>query len=319
MAKLKVELADVVLMAVLAVIVVAYAAFQTPLLGLFGLLVLLALVGRDVFFSKTRQKSEEFVSLAGKKLRVTWILAASAPLSAVVAYFSTDLIRLLAVLLLVLNGISLFEKHWKPLRHLSSTVVEIDTAFFAALFFWLALGFVLNTSTPIDVVTSCSMLPNLGRGDLIFLQGGTIEAPEVQLSRPITPSDFVKDACAVRDKYSGTELQTLCTTGLLVDGTRHAFTKEGDILVYEPPHQPALGLIVHRAVLKLKSGGQTYYLTKGDNNPLADVEGITRSLATDKDVKGRMILRVPYVGYLKLFLALQFEEPAGCRRILARA
>ncbi len=53
--------------------------------------------------------------------------------------------------------------------------------------FWFILGAILGTATPLDVVPSCSMLPNLQRGDMIVLQKANLNAlhaPIVNVSAP---------------------------------------------------------------------------------------------------------------------------------------
>jgi len=57
-------------------------------------------------------------------------------------------------------------------------VFEIGVTLSVAVAAWLALCFALQTSTPLNVVTSCSMLPALERGDFIILQGGGVKARE---------------------------------------------------------------------------------------------------------------------------------------------
>lgn len=50
-------------------------------------------------------------------------------------------------------------------------LIEIGIAIAIVVVLWFALQAVLKTSTPLDVVPSCSMLPSLQRGDLVLLQG----------------------------------------------------------------------------------------------------------------------------------------------------
>lgn len=311
-------LEDLALALALAAIVLLYAMTKNPLLGMAGLLALLALLARDVFAGKREYRED--VSLAGIKIKMRDFLAGSALLSLAAAYFSADIIRLFSALLFIANIAALAgKKLGLDAESLAGAVAELDSAFFAALFAWLAMGFVLSTPTPLDVVTSCSMLPAYDRGDLIILQGGGIKAPEVELTKPVNPSaDFIREICTIRDTRSGAEVNTLCTSGITVDGKTIAFDKQGDTIVYAPKSLQEAGLIVHRAVLKMKKDGKTYYLTKGDNNPVTDVEGIVATPPEEKDVMGRVIARLPYVGYLKLFLALQFDEPPGCRRLVTR-
>ncbi|MFH1199726.1 MAG: hypothetical protein V1708_01530 [Candidatus Micrarchaeota archaeon] len=314
----KINPTDWGLLVALAAAVGIYAATKNPLSGMGGLAVLLALLARDVFSGEKRQY-KDFIQLLGLRLRVPTLLAASALLCLAAAYFSADIIRLFSAILFFANAAALGAKYagFKS-ESLPGAVAELDSAFFAALFAWLAMGFILNTSTPLDVVTSCSMVPNLDRGDLIILQGGAVNAPTVEYDKAtIAASDFLREICTVADTQTGAEFNTLCTSGLRLNGTEYKFGHSTDIVVYEPPAPSSIGLIVHRAVLKLRIDGKAYYITKGDNNPVTDIEGIIAMPPTDKDIRGKMIARIPYIGYLKLFLALQFDEPPACRRVLS--
>ncbi|MDE1824946.1 MAG: hypothetical protein KGH61_05055 [Candidatus Micrarchaeota archaeon] len=51
------------------------------------------------------------------------------------------------------------------------SAVDFGVAIGAAIAIWLILVIVLQTTSPIDAVASCSMLPNLQRGDFIVLHG----------------------------------------------------------------------------------------------------------------------------------------------------
>ncbi len=68
------------------------------------------------------------------------------------------------------------------------SIAEIAIAIIIVIAFWYALGALLRTSDPIDVVPSCSMLPALQRGDLIILQGtdqslSGIKAPVIDMTK----------------------------------------------------------------------------------------------------------------------------------------
>ncbi|MFH0971265.1 MAG: hypothetical protein V1835_01735 [Candidatus Micrarchaeota archaeon] len=202
-------------------------------------------------------------------------------------------------------------------KSVKSSLWELGIALAAALGLWYGLGFVLQTPTPIDVVTSCSMLPFLDRGDLIILQGGEVHATTIEITAPIQLGDFITKDCKVRDLATGNERKDKCIVGLKVDGVPYQFDTAGDVVVYEPQNAfRNTGLIVHRAVLKLKYKGEYYILIKGDNNLSPDIFGISSGPAKQEQIKGRTILRVPWVGYLKLFLSFQFDEPPNCKYIV---
>ena len=208
-------------------------------------------------------------------------------------------------------------KSWNP-QSIKNSVIELVIAFFSALAIWLALTFILQTASPIDVVTSCSMVPALDRGDLIILQGGQISAQSVQLRQGNTALGLVKEPCTLRNR-DGASRPEQCTVGAFVNDKPYNFTREGDIIVYEPQGSSSrLGLIIHRVVLKLVTPEKTLYITKGDNNARTDLEGLSLQPVDNGNVHGKMIARIPYLGYLKLFLALQFNEPEACQYTITK-
>ncbi len=227
------------------------------------------------------------------------------------------------------------------------TVYEIITAFGLAVAVWLALSFVLQTSTPLNVVTSCSMLPALERGDLIILQGGRVRAPEASVpfalsnartvekrldspflgksyrlfySTVVDASDAVNYSfaeCVVRALDGRVVARDACVDSAFVGGTVFRQNADNDVVVYEAV--PAkYGLIIHRVFARLNATDGVFYLTKGDNNAFVDQQ-VGISLVPEDRVRGKVLFRIPFVGYLKLFLFLQFDEPPGCRQILEKA
>ena len=259
------------------------------------------------------EKKEQGNNFLGIKLGPDMPFYAALVLSVALYVFTKN--QLFGALVFVLL-IYLFLKDALPKKYdakeIKHSVFELLIAFVAALAAWMLLGFFLQTPTPIDVVTSCSMLPNLERGDMIIIQGGNVNAEEIAVTSP--QLKFIRQDCKIRNLKTKEETPAVCTAGVSVDGKSYFFNESGDIIVYEPKSAGDLGLIVHRAMMKMKYNGKTYYITKGDNNVIADVEGIIPMPPTDNDVKGKMIARIPYVGYLKLFLFGQFAEPEGCGR-----
>lgn len=192
---------------------------------------------------------------------------------------------------------------------IKTTIKEVVIAVVVAVGVWIALIVILQTSSPIDVVTSCSMVPVLERGDMIFLQGGEINVPTIKYSGAFPQFRVRSSQCTV-DK-AGLKTTSFCASSLELNGSVYAFNETNDVIVFAA--QPAAyGLIVHRAWLRLENEkGEFLYLTKGDNNPVFDAQaGI--SVAPGDSVHGKVIFRIPFVGYLKLFMFGQFAEPTGC-------
>ncbi|MFH1780190.1 MAG: hypothetical protein ABH803_03555 [Candidatus Micrarchaeota archaeon] len=193
-----------------------------------------------------------------------------------------------------------------------TSVKETAIALGFALGAWFLLSFLLNTSSPLNVVTSCSMLPNLYRGDMIILQGGDYTLPEINVNQPISEVKIMlnKTKCLIGSKES------LCTTSLLIDGkTFDAKPSSNDVLVFEPTPKK-YGLIIHRGMLKINALDGSFYLTKGDNNPVIDQES-TFELVKEKEVVGRVLFKIPLLGYVKLLLFMQFDIPPGCDRTIS--
>ncbi len=196
---------------------------------------------------------------------------------------------------------------------LTSTAKEIIVAFIIAFVAWTSLQLILSTPAPLNVVTSCSMIPHLDRGDLIVVSGGPIDSPPYSFAgnvASLTRSLSVSRRACTMVRPEGSEV-TLCTDAVIYADTRIPVSLDNDVIVYESA-VPGIGLIVHRSVAQFSNGTHILFLTKGDNNPSLDQEGLLPPIDSSQ-VHGKVIARIPLVGYLKLFLFMQFNEPDNCR------
>ncbi len=96
---------------------------------------------------------------------------------------------------------------------------------------------------------------------------------------------------------------------LVIKGERQETLKIGDVIVFNAPgaHYP----IIHRLIgVQKDSAGAAHYRTKGDHNPQADPW-----LTPYKQVQGRAVLRIPFIGYAKV-IPLEFCTSIGfCARL----
>ena len=131
------------------------------------------------------------------------------------------------------------EKVKKPIPHKKVIIaaVLIAVAFFGSFFVYFILQVALNTESPVVVVISGSMEPNIHEGDLLFIMG--VDAEEIK---------------------SGT-----------------AEDKTGDVIVFNAqglwsgaPQEP----IVHRVIGKYLDGDTWMFVTKGDANSLPDPDPV---------------------------------------------
>jgi signal peptidase len=127
------------------------------------------------------------------------------------------------------------EKEKKPVsrKKIIIAVVMISVAFFGSFLIYFILQISFNTESPIVVVVSGSMEPQIHKGDLLFVMG---REPE-----------NIKN-------------------GTIID-------KDGDIIVFNAqglwPSAP-IEPIVHRVIEKYQIGDTWYFRTKGDANSMPD-------------------------------------------------
>ena len=74
--------------------------------------------------------------------------------------------------------------------------------------------------------------------------------------------------------------------------------KVGDVVTYRATDETYYGiLITHRVVDIQYENGKKLYITKGDHNPTID-----RSPIEDSQIYGKVVMRIPKIGYIKYFL-----------------
>jgi signal peptidase I len=144
------------------------------------------------------------------------------------------------------------------------------------------------------------------------------------------PLELHYGACTRQEAGSGKPLATtICVTQTRFNGQMvpddKASGPNGDLIVYSPKPGDLfsrVGDIVHRARVGINASDGLVYLTKGDNNPVYDLQaydpqaGIGNSPISPSQVKGHVWLRIPYIGNLKLFITPQvLADPSslsGC-------
>jgi len=254
-------------------------------------------------------------------------------------------------------------------------IFEIFLALVLAGGVWFGLGFLLNTSSPINAIVSCSMLPSYDRGDLIILEGGKIKTNYFDYDGEIKqildngevyyrekrldlnysiyvyclynpnedicqifktepnlfyekygPIKLQYDLCKKYYKKNNLVFQTPCIKKAYYNDKEIPFSKDLDLIVYTPKKTEIYGQlggdIIHRSIFAIRSKDGVYYFTKGDNNPIYDFQfsqpttGYKNLAPTSEQLKGRVILKIPYIGNVKLVITPQVlllsDEQTGC-------
>jgi signal peptidase I len=253
-------------------------------------------------------------------------------------------------------------------------VIDTLVALLVAVAIWISASVMLNTSSPISGVVSCSMLPNLYRGDFVILQGADIDAYEIKMSKSefsnlsshtsvisyngtnktIKGSAYsycmlhrYEDICKgfinnpeqltevggpftyhyskCKIDYSKDNIRSFgpCLRSVEFEEKEYLVNYSNNIIVYESDPGNlfySVGDIVHRVLFKIKVANETYYVTRGDNNPIMDTQmyigNLGNSPIPERNVKGKVLFRIPLLGYFKLFIAGFYKEDSQCNMLL---
>jgi signal peptidase len=104
----------------------------------------------------------------------------------------------------------------------------------------------------------------------------------------------------------GPSMEPLFQTGDLVIIVKSNDINVGDIIVFKK--RIGNGYIIHRVISVNNFNGTSYYVTKGDNNPLPDYQefevlGIPQGRVVGKVLEINGIpMKIPMIGYLSLIL-----------------
>ncbi len=141
------------------------------------------------------------------------------------------------------------------------------------------------------------------------------------------PLQFTYGTCPrAKADGSGSPAQTICVRSTTFEGKPVAYDSSYDLIVYGPKQgelYSRVGDIVHRVRLAVRGAdGTAIYLTKGDNNPVFDLQAYDyaaeagNSPVQMSQIRGHVFARLPFIGNLKLFITPQIlADPAsqsGC-------
>lgn len=137
----------------------------------------------------------------------------------------------------------------------------------------------------------------------------------------IGPFTYHYENCLVAMK-DGTNTTEQCLTAVEFQGKKYLTNMSHDTIVYGSDSDSLFSLfgdIVHRAFFRMSVNGEHYYITRGDNNPVLDTMMYSYAYrmgnppVPEKNNKGRVIGRIPVLGYVKLLISGQMAEPEQCR------
>ena len=295
---------------------------------------------------KEKRKGEE----EEKRDLIIWLDESNLLFIAFVIFFILFLIFrndvLLSSIFSVLSGISFISIFIVNIfagikRHgIKEEIKEIGKAAFFAIIIMIILMILLGTNiVPISAIVSCSLLPRFERGDMVIIQKvnmSELVAPEVEISieefndiyykshEMCKKNGVIEYVCRMCERLNSKTKEfagySVCTREVKIRNISYFENFSNDIIVYQPTGIDGRKYnfdIIHRVFLKIKVNGKYYLLVKGDNNDAFDT--VAYRLVSEEDYRGKQIIRIPYLGYLKLFLSLSFAEPPGCEVIYSDA
>ena len=178
---------------------------------------------------------------------------------------------------------------------------------FAFILYNFVFAFILGTSTPLVIVYSGSMEPVLYRGDVVVLNAlGAYSLKEVQLNFPIKDKLLLEYAQIGYIQLPNGQIRA---GGVSISGKEYLFDPNGPIVVYNSSLRGQD--IIHRAVLLLNAPDGKYLITFGDNNSRIDQDCKLFEAGRDcislyplkvEDVKGKYLIHIPLIGYVKLLV-----------------
>jgi signal peptidase I len=179
----------------------------------------------------------------------------------------------------------------------------VITFLVAAFFYYVVLTTLLGTSSPFVTILSCSMKGHFNIGDMAvvgYVNVEEVNAPLLEVMPGESPDIVINNNRAI---------------GVLYRDQTINFTKTGDIIVYNSMFRPGEP-IIHRAVLKIKTGSSYSLLTMGDANPTIDQdcnygECVAPAITQDK-VVGKVLFHIPLLGHAKLLLTLGYRHGLWC-------
>lgn len=238
---------------------------------------------------------------------------------------------------LLLNRYYPLPKNGKPslVQDITYQGVYLVTAFLTAFVLFAALGFILQTNSPIVIVVSESMEPTLHRGDLVLLQGvnfANLKADRIDVAYPLGQTLFSQVGTV---DYAAGLIRFKDTNQVAEMGLSH------DMVVYNSPERGEQ--IIHRAQAKISALDGDFVITKGDNpvtNPYLDQDCQTVNVPNQNgstslqlicvspymprmdQIAGKSLVSVPLIGCVKLWVfddlpSLLFKQqlPASFRGI----
>jgi len=156
------------------------------------------------------------------------------------------------------------------------------------------VGLVFGTSTPLVVVISNSMEHNG-----MLLEKWWAENKDYYLTMNITKADF--ETYPFKNGFNKGDL-------MFIKGKKPEDIKVGDVIVFKAQKSYSL---IHR-VIKRENKTEWIFQTKGDNTESQIEENeLDETRVYERQILGKATLRIPYIGYVKIWFTELIKAVVG--------
>lgn len=115
------------------------------------------------------------------------------------------------------------------------------------------------------------------------------------------------------------KLEEVCAVAFAVGDQKYRVEiHNGDAIVYSPNRGDSFypyGFIIHRAQFRMCENDVCTYFTKGDNNNIFDFQFDNTPFNSSRII-GKPIIRIPYLGYIRIFLGGTPIDTKECEFVL---
>lgn len=183
---------------------------------------------------------------------------------------------------------------------MASWVVSIILAFiFVKFIIYPGLGLVFETSHPVVAVVSGSMEHKMVGNDGNYAICGKIFDKKEDVNFDLyweICRDFYNGVNISKEQFNRFKFKNGFNTGdvMVIFGTKPKDIKIGDVIVFRSKKPDP---IIHRVIGISNKEGRLAFKTKGDHNANS---GSDENSIDENNVIGRAVLRVPFLGYVKI-------------------
>lgn len=180
---------------------------------------------------------------------------------------------------------------------------------FIKFIFFPGLGLLLGTNIPVVAVVSGSMEHKIVDGRVCDKSFDESYDTSLSLSSwwDYCGNYYENNYNISKEEFSQFDFKNGLNTGdvIILTGKDTKDIELGEVLVFIPGDRQWYsqnGPVIHRVIDKKQINGEYYFTTKGDHNPSVSQGNFEKNITEDQ-VLAVAQLKIPYIGYLKVWLS----------------